>query len=186
MDNRFDELAKELSRGSVLKLLGAGVVALAFPSVSEAKPARRGRRNRHHSGRHHHQSPSLSLPPPPLPFCPVNAGCCSPVSIGCSGGITCRCPAGTFCTDRLFEPNPVCRTPEACVSACGACPAGQQGFCSKSVDDDSLWCATPTQPRITCATGNDCPTKLCVAFGPCGIFPGGLSCAAAGFTQLKI
>lgn len=183
-EHRFDWAAKELTRGSALRVFGISIAALATLAQDPADARNRRRRKRRH--RVDQQALVPAPVPQSLPFCPVNAGCCSPVSIGCSSGITCRCPAGTFCTDRLFEPNPVCRTPEACVAACGACPTGQQGFCSKSVDDDSLWCATPTQPRITCDTGNDCPTKLCVAFGPCGIFPGGLSCAAAGFTQLKI
>lgn len=117
MDNRFDKLAKELSRGRALKFLGAGALTLIIPNVAEARRRRRHRRKNHHS----------------QPVNPVAVrAICGPFAAVCDLGDTCWQREGNM---TLFLCDP---------AANGTClPEGHNCFFDKRPCCSGLTCIGP-------------------------------------------
>lgn len=164
---QFDELAKSLSRGDVLKTLGVAVVGLLIPRSAEARKRRRGKRRGKLIG------PPLPTPklwcpprqPAMLPICDGTNGCCRLCStcFGCCADFaTCRCLEGNLCFSidlRCCQSQaPGCGTKQDCVKQCGSL---ENCTCHEAVDG-SPWCALvhPTSPR--CETNAECASGACI------------------------
>jgi hypothetical protein len=177
MDNRFDELAKRLSRGAALKAFGTVMLGiLVAPKSAEAKRKKKRRRR-----------PSLvsipvSPPPPPEPpICNALEGDCC-IDPSCPPEMppkTCRCKPPLLCYGHSID-RTSCGTPLDCAGGCGYYKGG---ICRMSVDG-SLWLTPANSTGLSCETNEECPSGLCVKGSPaCPSF--GNTCAAAGATPLR-
>lgn len=195
--NRFDELAKEVSRGRVLKLVGLGVLALFTPGVAEAKKKRRKKRR---------SAASICLPEDArcdnssLPCC---IGSLSPPTLDVCRNINYCRPSEKRCVTPTWTPGPpeeeipvTCNTP-----TCTPCTEHWRELCScvPLVESGEAAClrATPgeyydppgTLPHLfPCTTDEDCalpaPESRCADFSSCsgrpfleGLPPSGKVCA---------
>ncbi len=151
-EHSFDELAKglaadTLTRGRILKLVGAaflgGVISATFPGVAQA------RRRRHRS--------ACLFCDPASPTCP--SGCCQTITTGigccvssCPSGQACVngtcCPSGRACPNACCPPNQCCGTDGNC------CPPGNN--CCSSI---SAQLCCPAEPN---AAGQGCCLLGCL------------------------
>src|SRR4051812_8345811 len=98
---RFDELAKAISRGQVLKLVAgtalAGAAGVFLPDQAEARRRRRRRGGGRSRDDHRPRGPKTCYVNGVLAY----SSCCIPQLEGgrwvCTQ-LQCRCPAGTVCT----------------------------------------------------------------------------------------
>lgn len=127
----FDTLAKELSRGRALKLLGLSSLALFAPRVAEGRKKRRKHKKKNRANKVSPITPPASrlLLPPEVYICPsANAGPDPGPSCGQLPGPNRPLPPPCVCT-LAKQSSPTCagrRTLKRCASD-SECKSGQ--FC---------------------------------------------------------